>query len=105
MLKTYREAGKPCVVFTHHAPSYLSADGEAYPDDALDDAYYSNQMALFESNPQLRLWADGHTHSNCRYRLGAHGALVVSNQRGYAIDRSARNFDPCAAEFKIEEIC
>jgi hypothetical protein len=103
-LTHYRKQGKHCIVFTHHAPSYLSADRTAYPDDPLDDAYYSDQTALFDKNPQLRLWAHGHTHRNCAYYVGAHNARVVSNQRGYATDRRARNFNPQAAEFELEAI-
>jgi predicted phosphodiesterase len=97
-------ASVPCVLVTHHAPSYLSQYCVEHPrGDTLQDAYYSNQHALIEENPHLKAVFHGHTHDNCHYRIGE--TLVVSNQRGYfPNERCACNFNPNAEDFELDEI-
>jgi hypothetical protein len=71
--------------------------------DGVDDAYYSNQHALIEANPQILVWSHGHTHDSCHYRIG--DTLVVSNQRGYfPRERCSRDFDAEAEDFDLDEI-
>jgi Icc-related predicted phosphoesterase len=92
-----------CVVFTHHAPSLLSARGsERFIDARLDDAYCSNQHGLIEANSQIAVWIHGHTHRAERYRVGQ--TTILANPRGYFPSESiAREFDPSAIDFTIDE--
>ena len=93
-----KKAGSPCVVITHHAPSYLSA---SHGGGIADDAYYSNQHRLLK--PPVAIWCHGHSHENCRYQVGE--TLIVSNQRGYAdCERRAAEFDATAADFELEDL-
>ncbi len=93
------QAGRKCIVITHHAPSYRSKAGRQYALD-LDAAFYSDQEALIEANPQIALWCHGHSHASCRYRAGE--TIILSNQRGYLrSDPDAARFDPSAADFVI----
>ena len=99
-----KETDTPCVLVTHHAPSYLSAaEGGRRTGGALADAYYSNQHALIEENPHLKAWYHGHTHDSCHYRIGE--ALIASNQRGYyPQEYAACNFNPNAEDFELDEL-
>ncbi len=93
------QAGRSCIVVTHHAPSFKSKAGRRYTLN-LDAAFYSNQERLIKANPQIALWAHGHSHATCRYRIAE--TLVVSNQRGYmAADADAPFFDGSAADFVL----
>ncbi|KAJ5682716.1 hypothetical protein N7462_005881 [Penicillium macrosclerotiorum] len=44
-------------------------------------------------NPQVCLWAFGHTHYNTHYKEEETGKLIMSNQRGYYFSQADR-FDP-----------
>jgi Icc-related predicted phosphoesterase len=103
-LKFSREQNLPAVVISHHAPSYFSkTERFKHLDDSIDEAYYSNQHALVEENPQIAVWVHGHTHDSSHYRIGR--TLVVSNQRGYFPDEQrSRYFDPNAEDFDLDEI-
>jgi hypothetical protein len=103
-LAGYRDTGTPCVVVTHHAPSLLAkASDWKHADDDMDDAYYSNLHRLIKANPQIKIWASGHTHSSHRQYVG--GTLLVSNQRGYFPSEGlSRDFDPSAADFDFSEL-
>jgi hypothetical protein len=98
---TEKTAGRntlPCVVITHHAPSWLS-DKEG---GMMTEAYASNQHQLILNHKPV-MWTHGHTHEDCRYFIEK--TLIVSNQRGYfGMERCARWFDPTAADFTLEEI-
>jgi hypothetical protein len=92
-----------CVVFGHHASSFLSAGGGHHGDNRLDSAYCSNLDPLIEMHPQIRLWVHGHTHHEERYHIGA--TQIIANLRGYFPDEPrSRCFDPMAADFNLAEI-
>ena len=103
-LKFSRDQRLPVVAITHHAPSYLSkSERFKHFDNGMDEAYYSNQHALIEENPQIMAWVHGHSHDSCHYRIGQ--TLVVSNQRGYfPSEQRSRHFDPNAEDFDLDEI-
>ncbi|KAI9038699.1 Ser/Thr protein phosphatase superfamily [Aspergillus affinis] len=80
-----REPHRSIVIFTHHSPSVVA--------DAVDPLH-ANSVVLSGSatdmsgeecweNPQVRLWAYGHTHYNCDFTEERTGKRVVANQRGY----------------------
>jgi Icc-related predicted phosphoesterase len=103
-LRFSREQQLPAIVMTHHAPSYLSkTERFKHLDNGMDEAYYSNQHALIEDNPQIMAWIHGHTHDSSHYRIGR--TLVISNQRGYfPSEQRSRHFDPNAENFDLDEI-
>jgi hypothetical protein len=74
----------PTVVVTHHAPSLRSVE-PGHADDELSAAYASALDELVESTGAA-YWVHGHTHHNVRYEVGA--TTVLSNQRGYQMNRS-----------------
>jgi len=93
----------PVIVVTHHAPSFRSKiEGGRSWDNGVDEAYYSHQDALIRDNPHIRYWIHGHTHDSCRYKIGE--TWIISNQRGYVGDRSAKIFDINAADFELEDV-
>jgi Icc-related predicted phosphoesterase len=88
----------PCIIITHHAPSYLSLNETSN----MDDAYCSNQHELIEKY-KPKMWIHGHLHEQKTYKL--YDTQLVSNCRGYwGYERCARTFDPSAADFNLEEI-
>jgi hypothetical protein len=88
------------IVVGHHAPSFRSkVEGGRSYDNSVDEAYYSHQDALIKDNPHIFIWAHGHTHDSCDYKIGQ--TKIIANQRGYVGDRSAAVFDPKAANFKL----
>ena len=103
-LRFSREQHLPAIVITHHAPSYLSkTERFKHLDSGMDEAYYSNQHALIEENPQIMVWVHGHTHDSSHYRIGQ--TLVISNQRGYFPDEQrSRYFDPNGEDFDLDEV-
>jgi predicted phosphohydrolase len=95
-LTKQKKAGRAVIVITHHAPSFQSKAGRHYTLD-LDAAFYSDQEPLIAAHPEIVLWAHGHSHTSCRYRIGS--TTIVSNQRGYlGSDPEALSFDPSAAD-------
>lgn len=77
------------VVVTHHLPHPGSVHAR-YDGDALNPAFASDLGALFGANVQL--WAHGHTHESCDYRVGA--TRVICNPRGYIPQLPNPAFDP-----------
>jgi len=89
---------RPCVVLTHHAPSYLARTESSN----LDETFVSNQHEIID-NYLPAMWVYGHLHENRRFYIGK--TLLVSNCRGYyGYESCARIFSPSAANFKLEDI-
>lgn len=83
------------IVLSHHAPHPRSLLHQE-PGPLLDAAYASNlQDLLIESKADL--WAHGHTHVPCDYRIGS--TRIVSNPRGYFPNGLLDDFNP---NFTIE---
>jgi hypothetical protein len=102
-LKEAVRTDKPCVVFTHHAPTYLAKNSERYLETELDDAYCSNQHEFILDNPQIKLWASGHTHYRFRSKIG--DTMVAANSRGYhGRERSSLDFDPFELDFDLAKL-
>jgi Icc-related predicted phosphoesterase len=68
------------VVLTHHAPSYKSVSPH-FIGNAANGAFVSNLEDFILDRPKIRVWAHGHTHSPCDYRIGE--CRVVGNPLGY----------------------
>ena len=90
----------PCVILTHHAPTFFAKNSKRYPGQELDEAYFSNQHAFIESNPHIKLWGCGHSHYRFRAQIGE--VKVTANPRGYyPNERMSHGFDPREADFDL----
>ena len=93
---------KPCIIMTHHSPTYLAANRKRFPDCRFDDAYCANQHEFILDNSQIKLWVHGHSHY--RYRATIGETRIVSNSRGYyGYDdgATALGFDATEADFDV----
>jgi len=101
-LKQAVKTDMPCVVFTHHAPTYLACNRKRFPDGSMDDAYASNQSEFILGSPNIKCFFHGHSHY--RYRTTIGETKVASNPRGYyGRERSALGFNPCELDFLLED--
>ena len=73
----------PCVVVTHHAPSYESIHPRYKSDKEVNGGYASDLTHMARDN--IKLWFHGHTHSNFDYMMGP--TRVVCNPHGYPGER------------------
>jgi len=92
----------PCVVMTHHAPTYLACNRKRFPDGSMDDAYASNQSEFILGNPNAKCVFHGHSHY--RYRATIGETKVASNPRGYyGCESAAFDFDSREQDFQLED--
>jgi predicted phosphodiesterase len=73
----------PCVVVTHHAPSFKSIHPMYANDTYMNGGYASDLEYLMGDN--VKLWVHGHTHKPFDYEVN--GTRVVCNPRGYPGER------------------
>ncbi|OJJ42609.1 hypothetical protein ASPZODRAFT_76546 [Penicilliopsis zonata CBS 506.65] len=87
------EPTRQIVVFTHHSPTFLpEAIAPAHANSPISSAFASDLSAEpCWTSPQVKLWAFGHTHHNCRFQSGQ--KTLLTNQRGYYFAQAA-GFDP-----------
>ena len=67
-------------VLTHHAPSYQSIHPK-YRMETINGSYASDLDDLILSNPQIKYFSHGHTHSSFNYLIEE--CRVICNPRGY----------------------
>lgn len=79
------------IVVTHHAPSMLSVHPK-YGNSSLNYAYATDLSKLILDNPNIKLWAHGHTHDSFDYNIG--DCRVICNPFGYKHYEENPNFDP-----------
>lgn len=79
------------VVMTHHAPTSLSANRE-HSGNTLDYGYFSDLSDLILDNHSIKYWIHGHTHMSVDYTIGDSQCKILSNQRGYYFENSAKKF-------------
>jgi Icc-related predicted phosphoesterase len=77
------------IVMTHHAPTSKSLNTD-HSGNSLDYAYFSNLSDLILDRESIKFWIHGHTHMTVDYDVGQ--CRVLSNQRGYYIEKSAKLF-------------
>lgn len=82
-MKEFLELNKetPCVIVTHHSPSFNSVSPIYHSAGYMNNGYYSDLEYLIEQNPQIRLWTHGHMHNTSDYMIGS--TRVYCNPRGY----------------------
>lgn len=76
-----KEVSEPCVVVTHHAPSFESIDPYYKDNHVLNGAYASDLSYFILHHPEIKVWCHGHCHNQSDYTIGA--TRVVANPRGY----------------------
>lgn len=79
----------PCIVVTHHAPSYQSIHPKFANDSYMNGAYASSLEDMFSD--KIKLWCHGHTHNEFDYTIN--GTRVVCNPIGYPDERKSVNPD------------
>lgn len=77
------------IVMTHHAPTCRSVNHD-HAGNSLDHAYFSELSDLILDRESIKYWIHGHTHQNVDYMVGQ--CRVISNQRGYYMEKSAKTF-------------
>ena len=80
------EPQRKIVIFTHHCP--VAADirsiDPARPNSPLSSGFSTDLSGeACWMDPQVKVWAFGHTHYNCDFVDEKSGKRVVANQRGY----------------------
>ena len=75
-----RNSELPCVVVTHHAPSFESIP-EQFWRSSLNGAYASELSHEILAAPQIKAWVHGHIHTETSYSIG--DTTVYANPRGY----------------------
>jgi Icc-related predicted phosphoesterase len=78
LLKEYKE--DEFIVMTHHLPSTLSVP-DRFKHDLTSGFYASSLEYLILDNPNIKVWAHGHTHDSMDYTIG--DCRVLCNPRGY----------------------
>jgi UDP-2,3-diacylglucosamine pyrophosphatase LpxH len=88
------------IIATHHAPSFQSVRDSPRHGGPLDFAYYSDLEDWILDRPQITHLIHGHTHHNCRYKIG--NTEVVVNCRGYGMPGYE---DQGFGDFSVENGC
>jgi Icc-related predicted phosphoesterase len=83
------QSNQNVIVMSHHAPTYRSANHD-HAGNTLDHAYFSDLSDVILNTPSIKYWVHGHTHQNVDYMVG--DCRVLSNQRGYYMEKSAKAF-------------
>ena len=83
----------PCVVITHHAPSFNSISNYyRRPENSLLNSAFANRMDdIMDKHDNIRLWAHGHVHSSFDYMINQ--TRVVCNPRGYPGEHQYTEWD------------
>lgn len=88
--------GRKIVILTHHSPVTHDARAidPAHAGSAISSGFVTDLSGEeCWTNTQVAVWAFGHTHYNCDFKVdGVGGKRVVSNQRGYYF-RQVGDFD------------
>lgn len=84
------EQENPCrevIIFTHHCPTVLpQAQDQEHKNHGYEiGSAWSTDLSREKcwTSQNVKLWAFGHTHFNCDFRLPEAGKRVVANQKGY----------------------
>jgi len=93
VLNTFPHAN--VIMFTHHAP-LNQCNGEEHTGSRLIAGYCSDLSEMILSNPNIKYWVHGHTHTNSNIEIGQ--CKVLSNQMGYG-NQSITFIEKCAEDF------
>lgn len=97
-LNEFLEQGNPCVIVTHHAPSFQSIHDKYRGRKAMNSSYYyfSDLDYIMMNNDHIRFWIHGHVHDKFDYEINK--TKVLCNPRGYI------NHEPIADHFTLAYI-
>lgn len=79
----------PCVVVTHHLPSFKSIASK-YADEYHMNGGYASDLE-YMMNDNIKLWVHGHTHTPCDYRVK--NTRIVANPIGYPGENPNANLE------------
>ena len=100
-LKEAVQTELPCVIMTHHAPSYMAKNAKRYPGQELDEAYFSNLHPFIEASTNVKFFFSGHSHYRWRNKIGE--TKLAANPRGYyPHERMSHGFDPRECDFSLQ---
>lgn len=77
----FNKGNDEIVILTHHAPSYSCVDAK-YKGERTNGAFVSDLNEFILDNPQIKVWAYGHTHNAKDFYIDT--CRVVSNPKGYS---------------------
>jgi Icc-related predicted phosphoesterase len=77
------ETNEPCVVVTHHAPSFKSI-APIYQNDTYTNGGYASDLEHM-MNDNIKVWCHGHTHTPFDYTVNK--TRVICNPLGYPGER------------------
>lgn len=80
IFETAKNSSLPCVVMTHHAPSFESIPAQFWR-SSINGAYASELSYEILAAPQIKAWVHGHVHTETTYPIGE--TMVYANPRGY----------------------
>lgn len=93
-----RDTNKKLVVVSHHAPSPRSVSHYFKKHGGVMNHYYHSDLHdLLE--PNVPLWAHGHTHDPFRYNVN--GTEVICNPRGYVGHSERANYEPVMVDLEV----
>ena len=100
-----RRSAVPCVVMTHHAPSFKSDNEKRSKDDygygSVKEGWCADVEYLMKDNPHLVRWIHGHTHRNTTYNVS--NTTVSANCQGYPGKESV-GFKPISLQFDLDDV-
>lgn len=84
------EPQRRIIIFSHHSPVFGGQATDPKHIKSLSSSGFSTDLSAEEcwTNPNVKLWAFGHTHFNCDYVDEKTGKRVMTNQRGYYFAQS-----------------
>lgn len=79
------EPRRQIVILTHHSPCIAEAASNPLHRDSPVTTGFASDLSqeLCWTDPQVGMWAFGHTHYNCDFEDQANAIKVIANQRGY----------------------
>jgi len=77
------QTNEPCVIVTHHAPSFKSIAPIYQNDTYMNGGYASDLEHMMNDN--IKVWCHGHTHTPFDYMI--HNTRIVCNPLGYPDER------------------
>ncbi len=81
----YNRRAKHIVVISHHAPIKSGSSHPRNQNNPWADAFATDLIGVHQEMSRVHSWVFGHTHYTTQWR--EHGINLISNQRGYVLDR------------------
>jgi Icc-related predicted phosphoesterase len=79
-IKLHGIKDEPCIVVTHHMPSYRSINPR-FVGSAINRFFVAGEFSSLIETSQIKCWFHGHSHDPVDYTIG--NTRIVSNPMGY----------------------